>query len=259
MTHRLPLCGLALLLAAIVPCPAGEARVSVYVLDRALDTERTGGACLPYSPQVKTGPSREILALAKGPPGSTVFMMAFDRDAPHLNLAPVLAGQTESSEAARFPAEGATWPFTGVAATVDLYVAVFEKGDPQLAKFTEYADWLNDALREANEVDVLLHAEAIRKRLSRILRERSVEDYRVKFGDGMSSLRLPPSSKAAVTRGPTDPLIKKGDRIPKSPLAAVRRGLKTLHEEWQQDSRPLDFGLAKPGVLVFPISTPVMP
>ena len=239
---------------------AEEAHASVYVVDSSAEFAETGGACLPYSPEEKTGDAREVLALAKGPPGSTILMIAFDRDTLHLGIAPVIAPQTETSSAARFPAEGGKWPFGKPSRPVDLYVAVFDEADPELAKLAEYSDWLSEALAGKNEVDALLHAEAIHKRLSQLLRQRGVEEYRVKFGDGLTSLRLPPSSKAAITRGtPGDPILDPTKREPKSPLAAVRRGLKTLDKEWREDSRPIAFGLASPGILVFPVTTPPAP
>lgn len=237
---------------------AGEAHASVYVVDQASEFAETGGACLPYSPQEKTAASREILGIAKGPSGSTVFMIAFDRESPHLGLAPVIATQGEDSKPVRFPAEGSSWPFEKFSRPVDLYVAVFDSADPELAKLTEYAEWLTDALKEKDEVNALLHAEAIQKRLSNLLRQRRVEDYRVKYGDEVTSLRVPPSSKAAVTRGSKpDPLLEGGARTPKSPVAAVRRGLKTLDREWREDARVIPFAAGNPGVLVFPITTPL--
>jgi hypothetical protein len=237
---------------------AGEAHASVYVVDRASEFAETGGACLPYSPQEKTAASREILGIAKGPAGATIFMMAFDRDSPHLGLAPIIAAQSEESKPIRFPAEGTSWPFDKFSRSVDLYVAVFDSADPELAKLAEYAEWLNDALKEKDEVNALLHAEAIQKRLSNLLRQRRVEDYRVRYGDEITSSRLPPSSKAAVTRGnKPDPLIDGDKRAPKSPVAAVRRGLKTLDGEWRQDARVIPFTVGNPGVLVFPITTPL--
>lgn len=237
---------------------AGEAHASVYVVDRASEFADTEGACLPYSPQEKTASSREILGIAKGPAGSTVFMIAFDRESPHLGLAPVIAAQGEESKPVRFPAEGTSWPFEMFSRPVDLYVAVFDSADPELEKLTEYAEWLTDALKEKDEVNALLHAEAIQKRLSNLLRQRRVEDYRVKYGEELTSARVPPSSKAAVTRGgKSDPLLDGDKRVPKSPVAAVRRGLKTLDGEWRQDARAIPFTAGSPGVLLFPITTPL--
>ncbi len=261
MKTVVPIAALAFLVAAGPAALRGEeAHASLYVVDRSEEFAETGGACLPYSPEEKAGPSREILAIAKGLPGSTIFMIAFDRDAPYLGLAPVLVEQTEDSKPARFPGEGGVWPYERTPALVELFVAVFDKADPELAKIAEYAEWLGDALKEKNEVEALLHAEVIKKRLSNLLRQRSVDDYRVKFGDGLSSLRLPPSSKAAVTRGtPSDPLLDPSKREPKASLAAVRRGLKTLDEEWREDSRPIPYGLASPGILVFPVTPPPAP
>lgn len=237
---------------------ADEAHASVYVVDRSSEFSEMEGACLPYSPQEKTATAREILAIAKGPAGSTVFMMAFDRETPHLGLAPVIVAQGEDAKPVRFPAEGGSWPFEKFSRPVDLYVAVFDSADPELAKLSEYSGWLTDALQEKDEVNALLHAEAIQKRLSNLLRQRRVEDYRVKFGDGLTSARVAPSSKAAVTRGtPTDPLLDGVKREPLSTVAAVRRGLKTLDKEWRQDARVLTFAPGAPGVLVFPITTPL--
>ena len=238
---------------------AEEARASVYVVDRSAAQAAMGGACLPYTPAEKPGPSREVLAIAKGPVGSTVFMIAFDREAPHLGLAPVVSEQSESSKPARFPAEGSTWTYEKATGPVDLYVGVFDKADPELAKLTEYAEWLSDALKEKNEVDVLLHTEVIQKRLANLLRQRSVTDYRVKFEDSLSSLRLTSSSKAAITRGSTDPIVDPTKREPKASVAAVRRGLKTLDDEWREDSRAIPYGPGTPGILVFPIATPLFP
>ena len=252
---------LGLTCSAFIASPrlyAGEAHASVYVLDRSSEFSEMEAACLPYSPQEKTAAAREILGIAKGPAGSTIFMIAFDRESPHLGLAPVIVAQGEDAKPVRFPAEGAAWPFEKFSRPVDLYVAVFDSADPELAKLTEYAEWLTDALKERDEVNALLHAEAIQKRLSNLLRQRRVEDYRVKFGEELTSARVAPSSKAAVTRGnPSDPLLDAAKRAPKSSVAAVRRGLKTLDSEWRQDARVLSFAPGAPGVLVFPITTPL--
>lgn len=237
---------------------AEEAKAAVYVVDRSPKFEEMGGACLPYTPEEATGAAREILALAKGPPGSTLLMIAFDGDSPHLGLAPVVAEQGEETSATRFPAEGSVWPFESPQRAVDLYIAVFDRGDPQLERIAEYAEWLADALGETNEVDALLHAEAIQKRLSNLLRLRSAGDYRVKYGD-LASLRIPPTSKAAVTRGTSTSEDGLGKREPKTAIAGVRRGLKNLDDEWSEDGRPIPFGLAMPGILVFSISTPSAP
>ncbi|MCB1202660.1 MAG: hypothetical protein KDN18_00255 [Verrucomicrobiae bacterium] len=238
---------------------ADEARASVYIVDKAKAYEETGGACLPYAPGEFPLATREILGIAKGPPGSTLVMMAFDRDAPHLGLAPVVAEQTADSKPARFPAEGSSWPYDKAHATVDLYIAVFDNQDPELAKISEYSEWLAEALAKNDEVTALLHAEVIQKRFSNLLRQRNVEEYRVKFGDGLTSLKAPPSAKAAVTRGTPDPLLDEIPRLPSVPIAAVRRGLAKLDEEWREDSRAISFAPGSPGILVFPVSTPIAP
>ncbi len=257
MKTSLPLLGMTCLaLAGRITDGADEARVSLYVVDRSAEFAETGGACLPYTPQEAPGPHREILAIAKGPPGSTVVMLALDRGAPHLGLAPVVSAQDEASQPVRFPAAGSTWPFTEAPDRVELHVAVFHQADPEVARIAEYAGWLDEALKAKNEVEILLHAEAIQKRLANLLRQRNVDEYRVKFGDGFSSLRLPPSSKAAVTRGGTDSLLESAKREAKSPIAAVRRGMKTLDDEWLQDSRVIPVAPAAPGMLVFPIAAP---
>lgn len=235
---------------------AEEGLASVYVVDKSAEFEGTGGACLPYTSSEMPGANREILAIAKAPADSSVFFFAVNRDAPHLGLAPVIAEQTKDSVAARFPGEGQTWAFDKPGTPVELYVAVFEKADPDLAKIAEYSEWLTEALGKNDEVEALLHTEAILKRLSNVLRQRRVEDYRVKYDESLSSVRVPPSSKAAITRGTTESAAKSGDRFPKASLAAVRRGLKTLDAEWKQDGRKIDYGPGQPGVLVFSITAP---
>lgn len=258
LAHLL-LTGLLCSLLGSSPVRADEAQASVYVVDRSAQFADTSGACLPYTPLEKTGPSREILGIAKGPPGSTLFMMAFDRDQPYLGLAPVIEDQTEDSKPTRFPAEGSVWPFEKPGRAIELYIAVFDQADPQLAKLVEYGEWLKEAIAKNEEVEALLHAEVILKRLSNILRQRSVEDYRVKFGDELTALRLPPASKAAVARGGNVANLASQKREPSASIAAVRRGMKTLDDEWRKDSRTISFGLGTPGVLVFPVTTPPLP
>jgi len=237
-----------------------EAHVSVYVVDHSAEFAAMGGACLPYTPTEKTGKERELLCVGKGPAGSTLLMMAFDRDLPYLDLAPVLAPQTADSEPLRFPAEEITWPYDKPGPAVDLYVAVFMNDDPALARIAEYVEWLGESLKQGDKETAMLHALAIKNRLSNILRQRSVDDYRVTFGSSLAdAIREAPASKAAVTRSGKSAVLTEANREPKASVAAVRRGLKTLGAEWREDSRVISFGLASPGVLVFPITTPTAP
>ena len=249
---------LFLTLAVTTVSRSDEARASVYIVDHSPEFTDTGGACFTSSPVERSAKERQMLGIAKGPPGSTLLMMAFDRDALHLNLAPVLAPQTEDSKAVRFPAEGAVWPFDKASASVDLYIAVFLNDDPNLPRFAEYVGWLREALTAGDKDTAMLHTLAIKNRLSTLLRQKSVDSYRVNFGDMLTDgSRLPPSSKAAVTRSAIPPGVTKPEQ--KNPIAAAQRGLKTLENEWSQDSRAIPFGLASPGVLVFPISAPAAP
>lgn len=237
-----------------------EARAMVYVVDRAPEFAGMEGACVPYGPAEATGKDREILAIAKAPAGSTVLMIAFDRDLPHLGLAPAFAEQTEDSRPLRFPVEGAKWPYDDAAPPVDLYVAVFAKGDPNLERLSEYVEWMGEALADKDPETAALHALAIKNRLSQLLRQRSAEDYRAKYSDPITdAIRLAPSSKAAVTRGTTGLAPEAAVRAPKSPVAAVRRGLKTLDSEWREDARLIPYSPASPGLFVFPVTTPAAP
>lgn len=251
---------LLLMLAAHTVSRSEEAGASIYVVDRSPEFAETGGACLTYTPGEKSGKERQILGIAKGPPGSTLLMIAFDRDALYLNLAPVIAPQTKDSKALRFPAEGTLWPYDKASPSVDLYVAVFPKDDPNLPGLTDHAEWIGQALAEGDKDTVMLHALAIKNRLSSLLRRRSVDSYRVKYsGTFADAVRLAPSSKAAVTRGVKSPLPDQTKSEAKGPVAAVRRGLKTLDSEWTEDSRAISFGPDSPGVLVFPITVPAAP
>jgi hypothetical protein len=260
MKDTLLLAGIAFALAAAPSIlRSDEARASVYVVDRSGEFAATDGACLPFHSMEKPGPSREILAIARGPAGSMVFMIAFAGDAPHLGLPPVLAAQGEESKPVRFPAEGAKWPFESAAKPVDLYLAVFDQADPELAKLTEYSGWLTDALKSRNETEILLHSEAIKKRLSHLLRQQGGSELSGKLGGAITAPREASSTKAATTRGGVGSTGFPGKRDLKASLAAVRRGLKTLDTEWKEDSRPIAFGLAKPGVLVIPIATTTAP
>lgn len=238
---------------------AEEGLASVYVVDKSADYAETDGACLPYTGTEVPGPRREILALAKAPPGATLFLFAVQNDAPYLGLAPVIAPQSEDTLPARFPGAEQTWPHEQPATPVDLYIAVFDSSDPDLAKLSEYQEWLAEALAKKDEVEALLHTEAILKRLANVLRQRRVEDYRVKYEDGLSSNRVQPSAKAAITRGTPETGDATAARFPKAPLAAVRRGLKTLDTEWRQDGRRIPYGPGQPGVLVFTITASAPP
>ncbi len=232
-----------------------EARASVYLVDRSDEFAATGGSCLPFSALEKPGPKREILSLAKGPARSTVFMIAFAGDTPHLGLPPVLMAQPEDSKPVRFPAEGTKWPFETAGGSVDLYIAVFDQADPELAKLTEYSTWLADALKSKNETEILLHSEVIKKRLNHLVRQQGGSELSSKLGGPITAPREASSSKAATTRGGVSSTGFPGKRDPKASIAAVRRGLDALEKEWREDSRPIAFGPAKPGVLVIPIAT----
>jgi hypothetical protein len=217
---------------------------------------------IPPNLQIPAEPAFPIIRRKppEAPPGAKLLMIAFDRDTPYLKLAPVLAEQTEDSKPLRFPAAGSVWPFDKAGSPVDLYVAVFPKDDPNLSRIAESVDWLSEALA-ANDTDsATLHSHAIKNRLTTILRKRSVDEYRAKYGDSLTdSIRFSPASKAAVTRGAKETANEESKRAPKSPVAAVRRGLKTLDEEWREDSQVIPFGLAEPGVFIFPVTTPPAP
>lgn len=239
---------------------AEEAHASVYIVDPSAEFAVTGGACLPYHSTEVIGKDREVLAIAKAPPGATLLLIAFDRDAPYLDLAPVLAVQTDDSKPLRFPAIGSAWPFDKTSNPIDLYVAVFPKDDPSLSRITEYVEWLGEALVADDRETAMLHSHAIKNRLTTLLRKQNVGEYRAKFGNSLTdSIRFSPASKAAVTRGAKETANNETKRTPKNPVAAVRRGLKTLDEEWREDSQVIPFGLAEPGVFVFPITTPPVP
>jgi hypothetical protein len=260
MKAPLLLTGLALaLIAAPSILRSDEARASVYLVDRSGEFAATGGSCLPYSALEKPGPMREILSLAKGPAGSTVFMVAFAGDTPHLGLPPVVAVQTADSKPLRFPGEGAKWPYESAAKPVDLYIAIFDQADPELAKLTEYATWLSDALKSKNETEILLHSEVIKKRLNQLVRQQGGSELSSKLGGAITAPREASSSKAATTRGGATSTGFPGKREAKASIAAVRRGLNTLENEWREDSRPIAFERAKPGVLVIPIATAAAP
>lgn len=260
MKASLLLTGFALALsAASSTLRADEACASVYVVDRSEEFAATEGACLPYGAQEKPGPRREILSLAGGPAGSTVFMAAFAGDAPHLGLPPVLAAQTEDAKPVRFPAEGARWPFETAGTPVDLFVAVFDKADPELTKLAEYSAWLAEALEAKNETEILLHSEAIKKRLNHLVRQQGGGELSSKLGGAITAPRVASSSKAATTRGGAISTGFPGKRGPNASVAATRLGLKTLDNEWRDDSRPIAFGLASPGVLVVPIASAAAP
>lgn len=251
---------LSLVISGTSKLQAEEAHASVYIVDPSTEFSATGGACLPYHPTEVIGKDREVLAIAKAPPGVTLLMIAFDRDAPYLDLAPVLAVQTDDSKPLRFPASGAAWPFDRTSNAIDLYVAVFPKDDPGLSRITEYVEWLGEALAAADKDTAMLHSHAIKNRLTALLRKQNVGEYRAKYGDSLTdSIRFSPASKAAVTRGATKAANDETKRVPKNSVAAVRRGLKTLDAEWREDSQAIPFGLAEPGVFVFPITTPPAP
>lgn len=235
---------------------AEEGNAAVYVLDRSPEFAATEGACLPYHRAEPPGPKREILAIAKAPAGATLFVFAVHRDAPHLGLAPLVAPGGETSPAARFPATGSTWAYDQVAGPVDLYIAIFDNRDPLLGKIVEYSEWLVESLSEKDEEESLLHTEAILKRLGDILRQRRVEDYRVRFDDPLIATRFPPSAKAVTTRSTTEASKDSVGGFPKSPIAAVRRGLKTLDAEWQQDSHKIAYGPGQPGIRIFTLTAP---
>jgi len=241
---------------------ADEAQVSLYVVNRAEEFADMGGACVRYTPELKPGETRELLAIGKGPPGSTLFLIAFDAEGLHRQLPPVLAEQSEESKPTRFPAEESQvrWTYREDGQPAELYVAVFPQGHAQLERIAEYAGWLEDALAEDDAETATLHALAIKNRLSEIVRRQVTHEYRATYGDGLEDLLpTPPSGKAAVTRGGVDPLATDAERKPRSAIAAVRRGLKTLDDEWREDARTIEFGLGAPGILVFPVTQPDAP
>lgn len=239
---------------------AGEAQVSLYVVDRSPEHAESGGVCLPYTPAEKAGSQCDVLAIAQGSAGSTLLIIAFDGDILHRDLAPVLSEQTGDSKPVRFPDGEASWTHSGATRPVELYVAVFDNADPNLARIAESVEWLSEALEEKAETEILLHAGTVKKRLSNLLRQKSAAEYQAKFGEG-DAPRVAPASKAAVTRGQTEGSLLFGPdkRDPKATVAAVRRSFKTLDDEWREDSRAIAFDRSSPGVLVFPVTPPPAP
>ena len=240
-----------------------EANASVYVVDHSAEFQNMGGACIDYTPGEKTGHNREILALAKGPTGSTVIMLALQGNSLHLGLEPVMAKMEEDSKPLRFPDQSSEgkWPFSGESEKADLYVLAFSDSDPQLEKFVKYLDWLKEAMSEENEESTLLYTHAIKSRISEIVRQQSTDAYLATFGDSLlaNTNTFVPEGKAAVTRSGKINLLENTDNQPDAPVAAIRRGLHTIDEEWKEDSRTISFGLASPGLLLFPITTPPSP
>jgi hypothetical protein len=245
---------LSLVLVGGEDLAAEEARAAVYVVDRSPEFAETGGGCLPYSPAVEPGPARAILALATAPAGSTIVMAAFDGDAPHRGLAPVVAEQGAEGGTIRFPGGDAAWPFEEPGGAVDLYIAVFDKDDPGLAKVAEGAGRLAEALASGKEVEALLHSEAVKARLNELMRRVGVQSFRVDYGADPASLREAAAPKAATTRSPTAPkaTAKRGP-------SGAARPFESLEAHWREDARAISFGLASPGALVFPIAKPAAP
>jgi hypothetical protein len=256
---------------------AEDAQASLYVVDRSPEHAEMEGLCLTYDPALEPGPQRDLLAIAKGPVGSTIVMIAFGPEGVHQNLSPVVALQTAETGPARFPSAETkqVWKYDGPQGGVELYIAAFADGDPDLARLSEYLGWLNEALSSDAPADATLHALALKKRFSGILRERSSETFLVKFDDP----RVPAAPKAATTRSSKsalpgspanggeketspafpDPLVDAAPRVPSSPVAAVRRGLAHLDEEWREDSRTITYETGKPGILIFPLTAPTVP
>lgn len=237
---------------------AEDANATLYVIDHSPEHAETGGACIPYTPLEKPGPDRELLAFAKGPASSTVVMLALQGESVYQGLKPVVARMTDDSKPARFPdpASGQSWPYQEAGPKVDLYVLVFSEGDPQLTKISEYLGWLNDSLKEGDEETAMLHTHAIRNRLSSIMRKQSTDSYLETYGDTLlaNTDTKVGEGKAAITRGGN--ILANKDTKPNAAVAAVRRGLKTIDNEWKEDSRTIRFGLNSPGLLVFPVTPP---
>tara|TARA_R110002096_G_scaffold16662_6_gene56847 strand:- start:1520 stop:2296 length:777 start_codon:yes stop_codon:yes gene_type:complete len=244
---------LSLFLFGIAAAQSQEANVSLYVIDHSDEYSALGGACFKYTPEIKPGKDREILAIANGPPGSTVIMIAFQQDNLFRNLPPVVSVQSLTSSPLRFPAQQseARWAYNETNNNVELYIVALEKDDPQLERLTEYAAWLTDSLGENDEETAMLHALAIKNRLANLHRSNNAEVQTISFPPGE---RTEPTAKAATTRGGLSQLGKPNTET-KPTTETPLRGLKNIDAEWEEDSQPIRFGPEKPGILIFPITT----
>jgi len=230
----------------------GEGAVAVYIVDESEEHAAMGGQCTLYTVEAETSEDRHLLAIGKGDPGTTAMLVAYDRESDLLfdDIPPVIAVQTEDSPPLKFPApdSGKKFAFDGKGSPVDLYFVVFDKGDPQLEKFTEYMEWLTDSLAEGDRESANLHGLALKNRISKMLRTRISTEYLASFGGDES--QKAPTAKAAVTRGSPST----GSNKAPVPTAGVKRGLKTLDKESKDDARKISGSPGDPGILLFPIN-----
>ncbi len=248
---------LSLFLSAViglVSAFAGEGSVAVYIVDESPEHAGMGGQCTLFASTIKPGENKHLLAIGKGDPGTTALLVAYDRESDLLfdNIAPVLSNQTKDSPPLKFPApdSGKKFAYNGKGAPVDLYFVIFDEGDPQLEKFTEYMGWMNDSFAEGDSESANLHGLVMKKRISKMLRTRISTEYIASFGGDES--QKAPTSKAAVTRG--GPLKVTGSNKAPAATAGVKRGLKTLDKEWSEDARKISGSPGDPGILLFPIN-----
>jgi len=202
---------------------------AVFVVEKAPDQGADADDKVErYTPAIKPGPDKWMVAIAKAPPNSTVLMVAYEPDGETLfrNLPPVVFEPTASSGVAKFPDKesDARWPYQNKADKAELFVLIFAKGDPETAKFRRHAEGLIEAIDKKREDAKLLHSAALKSAISNVIRRRSGQDIIARY--------------------------------PSTSIAGIRRGLPTgvgAVGDWNKKSDTITCSKGEPGLLLYRI------
>ena len=194
---------------------------ALFVVDTSAEFASTGGECVVYSRDSKPGPNRSLLGIVKGEVKSVVVIAAFEagKDKLSQGLKPMVVDQSKDAPALRFPSSDLTvrWTFERPLQS-DLFVAIYAADDPILVTVRKTIE----SIRTGSKPEVIaLHSATLRNHFASLARNRTTD----------VDARIAPTS-----------------------IAAVRRGLKTLHDEWKNEGLPIVYSKGKPGILVFKIA-----
>jgi hypothetical protein len=161
------------------------------------------------------------LGVVKGEVGSVVVVAAFETGKDKLcqGLNPIVSEQNKDVPAARFPGADPAfrWSFEQ-SLQAELFVAIYSAKDPTLVTVRKTIE----SIRTGSKPEAIaLHSAALRNHLTSLARNRIAD----------VDARIAPTS-----------------------IAAVRRGLKTLNDEWKNEGHSFAYSQGKPGILVFKIA-----
>ena len=201
-----------------------EGSAALFVVDTSPQFAATEGQCVQYTKDAQPGPNKRLLAIAKGCENSVVLIVAFDagHDSLRAQLPPVMWKYSPTAPAARYPPASSdrVLPFEAIGKPIDLFVLMCKMDDPVAEQLRKQIENIEAAIAADQPARTLLLTSGLRSGLTKLMRTQA------------RSIEAPIAPNA---------------------IAAVRRGLTTLHDDWKDDSLPIRFSKDKPGLMLFKI------